>query len=114
MTEKIYTIKRKRYYRKPQTMSLQHQYTTTVSACTGCALRAMRDDDSIDFSCPYVEFDDRIMSDNQPLLCQDYKPDESTWDGERYEDFTTTRDHIFIPASKQGIAAYVAHILEYS
>lgn len=114
MTEKIYNIRRKRYYRKPQTASLQHAYTSGVSSCTGCALREMRDDARSDFTCPNVDFDDRLHSGNQPLLCQEYVPDESTWDGEVYEDFTTVKDHIFIPANKQGIADYVAHILSYS
>jgi hypothetical protein len=74
----------------------------------------MRDDESIDFSCPKVDFDDRIHSDNQPLLCQEYEPDMSTHDGEKCEDFTTLKDHIFIPANKQGVVDYVAHILEHS
>ena len=115
MTEKIYHINRLKYYRRPQVASLQQAYHTNRSACQGCALRPIVDDDVEDFHCPEVN-DDRFHQDNQPLKCQDYEPDERSWneDDQKYSDYDITKDFIFIRATKQGIVDYVAHILEHS
>ena len=116
MTErKIYYIDGKRYWRMEQTHALQvhdgnYGYGNN-DVCTGCVFREMR---SHDFTCREVT-DPRLISDNQPLRCQDYEPDEDSINPDgKYEDYTITNDYIFIPATRAGLAHYVAHKLEAS
>lgn len=105
-------IQRKKYYRVPQTASLQTSDEVYMgSACDGCALDTGRTDLG---ECP--EHRDKRVFD-RPLLCQDYEIDEDSFEeyveGRRY-DVKILKDYIFIPATKQGIADYVAHLLEKS
>ena len=114
MTErKIYYIDGKRYWRMEQVNALQvhdNNYGNN-DVCTGCVFRTRRQED---FMCREVR-DPRLISDNQPLRCQDYEPDEDSINPNgKYEDYNILRDYIFVPATRQGLADYVAHRLEHS
>lgn len=106
-------INRKKYYRVPQSQAITpnggvNLYNETRDACTGCALRKLRED----VSCPEYN-DEKLLS--QPVICQDYGYDEESIDNEGvYEDYHVLKDFIFIPATRKGIADYVAHLLEVS
>ena len=106
---KIHYIRGKRYWRLEQAKPLQKNYghIGPESACSGCGLKGQRDTDEV--PCPEAR-DERIIEDNQPLKCQDYElhEDELRSDG-FYEDYTPTKDYIFVPATKAGFAQYVAH-----
>ena len=114
MTErKIYYIDGKRYWRMEQTNALQvhdGNYGNN-DVCTGCVFRTRRQED---FMCREVT-DPRLISGNQPLRCQDYEPDADSinTDG-KYEDYNILKDYIFVPATRAGLAQYVAHKLECS
>lgn len=112
---RVYYIEGRRYWRMEQVRALQAHdgdYTHHQDVCTGCAFQKRRSDSS--FLCREVK-DDRLISDSQPLKCQDYEVDEESWfeDG-KYSDYTITNDYIFIPATRAGFAQYVAHKLETS
>lgn len=107
-------IDRKKYYRVPQSQQITpdggiSQYNEARDACTGCALKKLREDTS----CP--EYSDKKLAYEGPVICQDYGYDEESIN-ERglYEDYIIHKDYIFIPATRKGIADYVAHLLEAS
>jgi hypothetical protein len=107
-------IQRKKYYRVPQSQAITPDgrvstYDSDYDACSGCALKKLRED----VSCP--EYNDMKMEYNGPVICQDYGYDEESINEDgRYEDYVIHKDFIFIPATKKGIADYVAHLLEVS
>lgn len=107
-------IQRKKYYRVPQSQALTPDgkvavYDANHDACSGCSLEGIRDH----ASCP--QHRDPRLSCDQPMLCQDYECDESSAQSDgKFYDYTILKDYIFIPATKQGIADYVAHLLEVS
>lgn len=112
---RVYYIEGRRYWRMEQVRALQAHdgdYVRHQDVCTGCAFQKRRSDSA--FNCREVS-DSRLISDNQPLKCQDYEPDESSVrpDG-THDDYIITNDYIFIPATRAGFAQYVAHKLEAS
>ncbi len=106
-------IQRKKYYRVPQSQAITPDgriadYQTAEDACSGCALKKLREDSA----CP--EYNDKKLI-NNPVVCQDYAYDEESIDDTGiFEDYHVLKDYIFIPATKKGIADYVAHLLEAS
>lgn len=106
-------IQRKKYYRVPQSQAITpdggiNLYNEVRDACTGCALKNLREDSA----CP--EYKDKKLV-NNPVVCQDYAYDEESIDDTGiFEDYHVLKDYIFIPATKKGIAEYVAHLLEAS
>jgi hypothetical protein len=106
-------IQRKKYYRVPQSQAITPDgevniYTEVRDACTGCALQKLREDSA----CP--EYRDKKLY-NNAVICQDYGYDEESIDSLGiYYDYHVLKDYIFIPATKKGIADYVAHLLEAS
>ena len=111
ITYPVKYIQRKKYYRVPQSQALApdggvNVYNSDHDACSGCALKTIRGG----VSCP--EYKDKKLH-NNAVICQDYAyAEESIADGGIYEDYIVTKDYIFIPATKKGIAEYVAHLLE--
>jgi hypothetical protein len=107
-------IQRKKYYRAPQSQAITpdgqgNSYGSndgSGDACDGCALRELR----AETSCP--EYRDKRLTD-QPVICQDYKVvAERGSDIDESGDYDVLKDFIFIPATKKGIADYVAHLLK--
>ena len=107
-------IQRKKYYRVPQSQAITpdggvNVYSTSNDACTGCALKKLRDDTA----CP--EYSDKKLAHEGPVICQDYGYDEESINKHGlYEDYVILKDYIFIPATRAGLAQYVAHKLECS
>lgn len=112
ITYPVKYIGRKKYYRVPQSQAITPDgginiYNEVHDACTGCALKKLREETS----CP--EHKDKKLADDRPVLCQDYGYDEETQQSDgKYYDYTILKDYIFIPANRKGLAAYVAHLLE--
>lgn len=108
---KVHRINGKRYYRLPQVNLLTTDYTDD-DVCTGCALNAIR----LDNGCPKHR-EKLLTSYNKPVICQDYAVDmesASTWEKGKFEDFEILADYIYVPATRKGLADYVAHRLEHS
>jgi hypothetical protein len=110
-------IQRKKYYRVPQSQAITpdggiNLYNEVRDACTGCSLRKLREED------PCPEYKDKKLYSN-PVICQDYEYDIDSVEPNElgrdvYHDYHVLKDYIFIPATKKGIADYVAHLLEVS
>jgi len=111
ITYPVKYIQRKKYYRVPQSQALApdggvNVYNSDHDACSGCALKTIREERS----CPEYK-DNRLTM--QPVICQDYKVvAERGSDIDEEGDYDVLKDYIFIPATKKGIAEYVAHLLE--
>lgn len=105
-------IDRKKYYRVPQSQAIAADGGVYIAddACQGCVFNVGNKEK------PCVEHRDARLV-YKPVLCQDY---EVRWDSPsdyvkgKYEDYDVTKDYIFIPATRKGIADYVAHLLEAS
>lgn len=106
---KIHYIKRKRYWRMPQSQAITPDMGSySGDACAGCALATLRTDDE-----PCPEHKDKRLANSTPVICQDYELDiETRFSDGTYDDYVVLKDYIFIPATRVGMAAYVAHLLE--
>ena len=104
MTEKVYEINGVSVHRMIQSPRRTDYSNGSVSrdACHGCVFKDDRD------SC--INDTTTLWRAEPALLCQDVVYESDDEDAA----YDVERDYIFIPATEEGMAAYVAHRLEDS